>query len=187
MTPENESTIATLVHLMNRADARHQQLEHDLNEATDLAAELQDQKAADLDYIQRLENQVNDLLARGTDARIELDAADKRFYDINRQYIDLRSQWAATSDALDLANEKIASLEGKMTFDELAHAWNTYVSEQPGTYEAWIDIVPIAWQAEFENFMVCMSSNQKINAIKSVRSMTGGGLKASKEFVEKKS
>lgn len=179
--------VENLINMLVSADARERRIIENLNEQTDLVAELRDQKAADADYIQRMEAQVAALLARVEDAQREIDDGDRRFYELNRQHTDLRSQWAATSDAVELAHEKIAVLEGKLTLDELSNAWATYNCAGEDCYNAmWLDMVPLAWQAEFKNFAECMGSNQKINAIKSVRAMTGAGLKVSKEFVEEK-
>lgn len=189
--------VENLINMLVSADARERdfkdQWANDILDSAQLLAaaelkitELRDQKAVDADYIQRLEAQVAALLARVEDAQREIDDGDCRFYELNRQHIDLRSQWAATSDAVELAHEKIAVLEGKVKLGDLSHAWDTYHSVQPNAHEMWLEIVPIAWQAEFENFVTYMGSNQKINAIKSVRAMSGAGLKVSKEFVEEK-
>jgi ribosomal protein L7/L12/uncharacterized coiled-coil protein SlyX len=171
--------VANLINMLVSADAREQELNQDINEQTDLVAELRDQKAVDADYIQRMEAQVAALLARVEDAQREIDDGARRFYELKRQHSDLRSQWATTSDAMEMAHEKIAVLEGKMTLDDLLNAWR-------GVQIGMDAYVPESWRAEFANFVTCMDSNQKINAIKSVRAMTGAGLKVSKEFVEVK-
>lgn len=77
--------------------------------------------------------------------------------------------------------ERLKACFGLVTLADIANAWRHY--KQTNT-ELWQQHLPHGHWKEFENFVVCMNTNQRINAIKSLRTMTKCGLKDGKEFVE---
>lgn len=187
MTSEStDDTVRKLVDLLNRADARNQSLEQDLNEANDLAAELVDQKDVEADYIQRLETQVQALTDNLHGCALDLDKANEDLQNTHAHADNLSGRLIATESSLIAANKHIRELEGGITVEMVGKAWNSMhsLAHNPDYAEEWRKHLPPSDHERFISMVDNIGKRARINAIRDFRVLTGAGLKESKEWVE---